>query len=185
MAAKSQAMALLTSKNSNEWYTPPDIIERARTALGGIELDPCTARAPQAWIKAERYYTLENPVNPEAHDLTAKTAWCNPPFDNTAAWVNLLSSKVQEGRINRAIMLVNNAAGYAWFERAWRLWPIISLEKRLHFIEAESGVPAAAAAKKAQVLIYMQLFNANPRVGEHYYTPFVNAFGSLGKLILP
>ncbi len=48
----SQPMSILTSQGTIEWYTPPDIIERARALLGAIDLDPASSDTAQHWIQA-------------------------------------------------------------------------------------------------------------------------------------
>ena len=42
-----------------EWYTPREIIEAARKALGGIDLDPALCEIAQATVRAGRYFTQE------------------------------------------------------------------------------------------------------------------------------
>jgi hypothetical protein len=55
-AAKKPALAQHSS-GSNEWYTPPEFIEAARSTMGGIDLDPC--RLANRIVKATRYFTIE------------------------------------------------------------------------------------------------------------------------------
>lgn len=47
------------SSDTNEWYTPPDVIEAFRYAMGSIDLDPATCYKANAIVKAEDCYTLE------------------------------------------------------------------------------------------------------------------------------
>ncbi len=54
------ATASRHSSESPEHYTPGDIVERARFALGGIDLDPASCAEAQSWIKAGAYYSSEN-----------------------------------------------------------------------------------------------------------------------------
>lgn len=171
MTTMSQPMQMFTSQVTQEWYTPPDIIERARSVLGTIDLDPCSAELPQTWIKASTYYTLQKP---------AQTPWCgnvwlNPPFDNAAPWLENLEKRYHARRaVPQAIALVNSALGYKWFEDIWYQYPVICLRDRLHFID-EWGVRAKAAAKKGQTVIYLG----------NNYTGFIDAFGDLGRILLP
>ncbi len=45
---------------SNEWYSPPDIVESARAVLGIIDLDPATSDLANKTIRAERIITEDS-----------------------------------------------------------------------------------------------------------------------------
>jgi hypothetical protein len=47
------------SSESAEHYTPKDIVERARLALGGIDLDPASCAEANRVVQAENYFTAE------------------------------------------------------------------------------------------------------------------------------
>lgn len=51
---------LLTSSESNEWYTPQFITDKARELMGSIDIDPASNSTSQTWINAETYFTKEN-----------------------------------------------------------------------------------------------------------------------------
>lgn len=48
------------SSASNEWYTPPEIVEAAREVLGGIDLDPASCEEANRVVRASRIYTIED-----------------------------------------------------------------------------------------------------------------------------
>ncbi len=49
------------SSDSNEHYTPAEIVDRSRYALGdNINLDPASCEVANRYVKAERYYSLED-----------------------------------------------------------------------------------------------------------------------------
>lgn len=47
------------SSESNEHYTPPEVVEAARRTLGAIDLDPCTCWAANEIVKATNIMTKE------------------------------------------------------------------------------------------------------------------------------
>lgn len=48
------------SSESEEHYTPPTIVEAARLALGGFDLDPASCDEANMWIKSPRIFTQED-----------------------------------------------------------------------------------------------------------------------------
>jgi hypothetical protein len=169
-APMSQPMSVLTSQGTVEWYTPPAIIERARKVLGGIDLDPASNETAQQWIRASTYYTQAD--NGLALPW-AGSVWLNPPFDDTPAWVDCLDSQYIGGDVSAALLLVNSAPGYNWWEDLWRRRPICMLRERLYFVQS-NGEPAGQA-KKGQTIAYYG--NDVER--------FAAVFGDLGRIILP
>lgn len=170
-ALMSQPMSVLTSQGTVEWYTPPDLIQRARKVLGGIDLDPASNDIAQQWIRATEYYTADD-------DGKAQTwrgrVWLNPPFDEAGDWVDLLDSQYVNGDVDAAILLVNSAPGYNWWEDLWRRRPVCMLRERVRFYTAE-GIAAEGAAKKGTTIAYYG----------NDLDAFAAAFGDLGRIILP
>lgn len=167
--AMSQPMSVLTSQGTIEWYTPPAIIERARLVLGGIDLDPASSDTAQTWIEAERHYTAERP----APARWAGRVWLNPPFDDTPTWVDRLDGEYTSGDVTAAILLVNSAPGYIWWENLWRRRPVCMLRDRLCFHRAD-GTPDGQSKKGTTIAYY----------GEDVER-FADAFRDLGRIILP
>ncbi len=66
------------SADSAEWYTPEYIVDAARQALGGIDLDPASHAEAAKRIGAARYYSLDH-----GHDgstlLWSGRVFVNPP----------------------------------------------------------------------------------------------------------
>jgi len=184
-----QSMSVLTSQSTVQWYTPPDITNRARTVMGSIDLDPASTDYPNTWIRATRIYTLELPdirhLNIEDRKRTIKkqsreqlmkqptwkgNIFLNPPFDDTTMWVNRLHSSYQQGGVE-AVLLVNTAAGYGWWERLWRHYDTVLLKDRLSFIR-EDGTQGGPA-KKGQTLAYFGTHT------EHFF----DVYQDLGRCI--
>lgn len=166
----NQPMSVLTSQATQDRYTPPNIINRARKCMGDIDLDPASADMPQRWIQAWYYHTLERPATKPWFGRV----WLNPPFNDATKWVDNLVQRYTCGDIEQAVLLVNSALGYKWFEELWRLVPVVCLRDRVCFIAA-NGVQSPTAAKKGQTIAY---FGLN-------YRGFIDCFGDLGRLLIP
>ena len=50
---------VLHSSGEERWYTPPDIIKRARRVLGGFDLDPASDDFGNTRVKASTYYAKD------------------------------------------------------------------------------------------------------------------------------
>lgn len=57
MKKKNAAELINSNSGETDYWTPPEIIEAARTCLRGIELDPATSEAANKIVKAERIFT--------------------------------------------------------------------------------------------------------------------------------
>jgi hypothetical protein len=166
----NQAMSVLTSQSTVEWYTPAWLIELARETMGGIDLDPASSAQAQRTVKAGAFYTV-------AEDGYKKPffgrVWLNPPFDDTPRWERRLSAAYQDGDIDQAILLVNSAPGYNWWEALYRSRPVCLLRERVRFVNA-TGI-AAGQAKKGTTIAY--------------FGPYVSKFDSVwsdhGRVLLP
>ena len=45
---------------SNEHHTPPDVVNAGHETLGSIDLDPASSEVGNYFIKAKRYYSIDN-----------------------------------------------------------------------------------------------------------------------------
>lgn len=167
--AMSQPMSILTSQGTIEWYTPPDLIERARALMSRIDLDPASNDIAQRWIRAAAYHTA---ATPNDTPWTGRV-WLNPPFDDTPAWVDRLDSEYIHGDVTEAVLLVNSAPGYIWWENLWRRRPVCMLRERVCFYQANGT--ANGPAKKGTTIAYY---------GENTES-FIAHFGDIGRVILP
>lgn len=104
------SQALLSSE-TNEWYTPPAIIDRVRQ-ISPIDLDPASNSIAQEWIRAERWYGKED----DGLSLPWKTQnglWLNPPYGTksasnrgASAWILKAIAEYRAGSFPWAVLLV-------------------------------------------------------------------------------
>ena len=191
---QSQAMQLLVSKESVEWYTPSYIIEMAREVMGNIDLDPASHPIPQQWIQAKQYYQFDlTGFKPDPswstqvlkHRLKHLSlaqmleqpqwtgrVWLNSPFDSTTAWIRRLIHDYDLGGLE-AIALVNSNLGYKWFEDLWNAYPVCCARERIRFVKEDGTV--GGEAKRGQTFVYL-----GPNVDR-----FAEVFSRIGRIILP
>ena len=100
------------SNNSgeNEWYTPPDIIERARLVLGTIDLDPASSDAAQETVKAAHYFTRE--TDGLSQEWFGQV-WMNPPYAQPLIQ-QFVDKLLASPDVTGYLVLVNNATETRW-----------------------------------------------------------------------
>lgn len=179
----TQAMSVLTSHQTVDWYTPPFYIELVRSVLDGIDLDPATDVFPQRWIKANRYWTIG--MQRWAHcPLTldrqwqATTIFLNPPYgkgpdgSNQAAWSAKMCAEYKAGHFEQGILLVNSTHGYRWYEDLWTRFPVCCCRERIRFIKPDGT--EGGQAKRGQTFVYF-----GPNIGR-----FGEIFSQIGRIVL-
>ena len=143
------------SNNSveNEWYTPPDFIERARRTMGGIDLDPASCDEAQKLVKAKRFYTMAD------DGLTKKwkgRVWMNPPYskDTCPKFTAKLLEHAAAGDISQACVLVNNATETAWMQPLlWSCAAACFISGRIKFLD-KTGQPANSPLQGQAILYF-------------------------------
>lgn len=138
------------NSGNNEWYTPEPIIELARSAMGGITLDPASSEVANQTVQAESYFTVEdNGLEKEWFG----NVWLNPPY--SAELIGKFSEKLIAERENyeQAIVLVNNATETEWFNKVVSIASAVCFPKgriRYYSPEKVSNTPL-----QGQALLYI------------------------------
>ena len=158
---------------SGAWYTPPDVIDPARAALGGFDLDPCTH--PSNPTAARLHYSIRDSA--WKHDWSAELVelarateaasvrvWMNPPFGRgIARWLDALHQTIGEvqrlhGLPVHALVLVPARTETAWYrDAAWaHAQGVCELAGRLRFARRKAGrfVPGQTARWGCALLYY-------------------------------
>jgi len=160
------------NSGKNEWYTPANIIEAARAALGVIELDPATSEIANETVKAVEYYTESDDAL--SLDWPVSKIWMNPPYARglVSDFVAKLLGSVSDG--SEAIVLVNNATETDWFQRLMDASASICFHKgRIRYATPDgddSGAPL-----QGQAIIY-----CGPEPEK-----FASEFSKLGVVLCP
>jgi hypothetical protein len=97
----------------NEWYTPAEYIEAARTVLGTIDLDPASSAQAQRVVRADKYFTRED--DGLAHPWHGRV-WLNPPYAQPlmSSFVSKMIAELKAGNVISAIMLTHKATLKRW-----------------------------------------------------------------------
>lgn len=142
------------SNNSgkNEWYTPKEYIDMAREVMGSIDTDPATSELANQTVGADLIFTEQN-------DGRGKTwrgnVWMNPPYAQPliADFCEAVANKYDDGEINQACILVNNATETAWFQRLLESSSAVCFPRsRVKFIDPD-GKPSAPL--QGQAVVYL------------------------------
>lgn len=97
------------NSGDQEWYTPADIIERARRLMGGIDLDPASSAVANDTVKAEMYFTAaDDGLTQDWHGRV----WLNPPYDKPL--VAKFVERFLDGGFDAGVILVNNSTDSQW-----------------------------------------------------------------------
>jgi hypothetical protein len=162
--------ALMTSK-SEEWYTPPQIIQRVKKVLGGIDIDPCSCAAANEIVGARCFYgkTDDGLSKPWYTNQAGSLVYMNPPYGSTIGkWVNKLALEFSTGHVFEAIALLPARTDTAWM-KVLAPHPRCFVHGRLRF----SG--SANSATFPSVVVYLT------RMPEDI-ADFVGTFGEIGDI---
>ncbi len=168
-----EAMRAHVANNSgnNEWYTPIKYIQLARSAMGEIDLDPASSEMANKTVGAGTYFTSDdNGLTKTWHGRV----WMNPPYAQPLMneFAEAVSFKYEEGEIEQACILINNATETQWFQRIIKSANAVCFpKKRIRFIDTY-GNPGAPL--QGQAIIYM-----GDRIDE-----FLSAFESEGVVLV-
>ena len=102
--------------NDDEWYTPANVVEACREAMGGIDLDPASNAHANQVVKATRYFTAE--------DNGFKQPWAgrvflNPPYSHIAGKAEFIAKLAEShtvGDVTAACVILSCDTSANWFD---------------------------------------------------------------------
>ena len=145
---KARPVTVTLNTGKVEWYTPPAILEAARSVLGGFDLDPASSEQANETVKAARIFTAED--DGLSQDWPIGRVWMNPPYAANLVdkFISRFCSEVARG--STGFVLVNNATETGWFHELLGCCAAVCFPKgRLRFIcpeEGEKGTPLQGQA---------------------------------------
>lgn len=167
----NNAQLINQDSGNTEYYTPPNIIEAAREAMGGIDLDPASSDKANAIVRASFYLT-------EAEDGLAANwygrVWLNHPFSRKGnpLWINKLIQQYGWGNCTAACCITFAATSEAWFD-SLMFFPQCYLRPRTNYYLPD-GMKKRGVTK-GSVVTYL---GPDPQ-------RFKNAFEHLGSVVAP
>lgn len=135
----------------NEWWTPAEYIETARSVLGAIDLDPATTPKANEVVKAAEIFTKRD--NGLVHPWTGRV-WLNPPYAQPfiGQFIDKLCAELEAGNVSAAILLTHNYTDTEWFHRAERDAALLCFTRgRIGFL---SPTGERAAPTQGQTFFY-------------------------------
>ena len=94
----------------DDFYTHAPIIEAAREAMGGIDLDPASCPDANDVVRAAKFHTFN--TNGLAHHWSGRV-WCNPPFGKWELWGPKIVQEWHSGDVEQMCVLMSSRASTA------------------------------------------------------------------------
>lgn len=167
--ANNKHVHVSANSGNNEWYTPPEIVEMARAAMGSIDTDPATSEIANEAVKAPIYYTAET----DGRDKQWQgNVWMNPPYAQPliGQFCEAAVNKYAAGEIAAACVLTNNATETRWLQGLLsKASAVCFIRGRLKYLNAK-GVPENTPLQ-GQCVTYL-----GPDPGK-----FMEAFAEMGE----
>ncbi|MBF0099155.1 MAG: Rha family transcriptional regulator [Magnetococcales bacterium] len=146
---KSGGQAAMASLGGiNEWYTPSKWVEMARTAMGGIDVDPASHYVAQRTVQADEWHDQER--DGLKHDWPGNV-WLNPPYARGLIdqFVDKLLDQFAVGETKQAVVLVDSRTDTKWFNKLCTMASAVAFTRgRVHFYNetVKSSSPVCGSA---------------------------------------
>ncbi|MGB6089503.1 MAG: DNA N-6-adenine-methyltransferase [Candidatus Binataceae bacterium] len=131
------------SSESDEYLTPPEILEATVKLLGEIDLDPCAeAHGPKANVPAGKHFT---PTDDGLVQPWDGRIFMNPPYGGAVpAWVEHLVGAWKGGTMTEAVALLAARTDTGWFAMLESA-PVCFIRGRLRFRPSLQPAPFPSA----------------------------------------
>jgi ParB family chromosome partitioning protein len=134
LAAANHAVSDDPDYDGDEWYTPTEIIDAAKSVMGEIDLDPASCESAQNNVCAKMYYTKDDDSLRDDCEWFGNV-WVNPPYSMPLIkkFVSKLVDQYEKGNVSQAIILTNNSSDTSWFHMLLEKFPACFTYGRIKF----------------------------------------------------
>lgn len=147
------------SSRSDEWHTPPDILEDVRKVLGGIHLDPASSITANRMVMSENIYTRDD--NGLLQDWTGSSSiYLNPPGGKLGSrslaiefWKKLMVTKGIGHAIFMGFTLEHLASSQGKGVKSMLEFPICIPQRRIKFLK--NGTEGKIQPTHSNVIVYV------------------------------
>jgi len=149
---KPGSLDAMFSSDSDEYYTPGEILDSVVSVLGQIDLDPCAERIDsRANVPAGRHFDkkLDGLIQ-----VWSGTVFMNPPYSEADKFVDKLIKSWREGEVTQAIALMPSRTDQGWYQALHAVAPVCSVLGRIRF-KLPSGELAASGAPFPSAIFYL------------------------------
>ena len=138
--SRTPGPAPMFSSNTDDWHTPPAIIEAVRELFDGrIDLDPCSNSRTAPNVPARTLYTKED--DGLSHAWFGRV-YMNPPYGKgIGPWIEKVREEHETGRVTAAVVLVKAATDTRWFRLLSERYPRCEVAGRLKFSGCKAPAP--------------------------------------------
>lgn len=168
---KNNSQLINADSGNFEYYTPSDIVERARMAMGSINLDPFSSEVANNTVKADTIFTQED------DGFTRNwygNIWVNHPFSRTNNPL-IFPKAIREyelGNADQICLITYASTSEGWFRKAMK-FPQCFLYKRTNYVLPDGTVKKGVT--KGSVVTY---------IGDNVES-FYNSFREIGEVKVP
>jgi len=99
--------------HTDEWETPPLVMEQLEREFGRFDLDPCATKDNK---KARNFYSKEN--DGLKHEWFGKV-FCNSPHDLIAAFIDKAIEELFFNHVKLVVMLLPVKTTKQWYHHLW------------------------------------------------------------------
>ena len=164
---------LYHSHKKDEWLTPGHIVDAARSAMGRIDLDPCSNSAERPNVPAGICYTRDdNGLEQEWFGAVFQ----NNPYSQADAWVKKALREIEAGRAELVFVLdaarpdtnrIHLLAGF----------PVAFVRGRIKFIDGRTRTPAMRPTiPSALYYLKADVASANYSRFHEMFSPFCSVY---------
>jgi phage N-6-adenine-methyltransferase len=134
---KRTGPSIARGSSKQDYETPPALLRAVEARFGKIAWD---LAATDENAKAQRYYTPAQDSLKSNWSEISGVAWCNPPFDPIAPWLEKAASV--RDRAGWTIVLAPAAVGAEWYAaHVEGKAVVVPLRPRVPFVGMKHGYP--------------------------------------------